>query len=100
MEERVVYEIPGEFSDEDRWFKFFNKRQALMIGVSIIFAILVIKGMTSIGLLPVGVIIGIFAVVFVSVSVMVKIPEMEYLRGGGQTLDVYLIKRFKPPIFI
>ncbi len=29
-----VFPIPGEFKSEDRWFRYFNRKQALVLVVS------------------------------------------------------------------
>lgn len=94
MEERSTYDIPEEFSDEDRWFKFFTKKQAIMIVAAIGIMVMLVKIFDGAGLAFIGVIFGGLLVIAITVIAMLKLPETNYLRGGGQTLDVILFKRF------
>lgn len=93
MEERLTYDIPSEFSDEDRWFKIFTKKQAIMIAAAAGVMVMLEKIFDKFGLAFVGIILGAILIIVTAVIVMFRIPEMNYLRGGGQTLDIILFKR-------
>lgn len=89
----VSYEIPSEFTDEEKWLKFFPRKAfiagGVCMGVGVIFAN-ILKGA---GLfVPVLVFFGIITAVMV-LLIMVKKPEGDYLKGSGQAYGDLLIKR-------
>lgn len=94
MTERVTYEIPAEFSDEDRWLKFFTKPQALCLSASVLISILLTKMLALISLTVIGIIIGILLVIATLIITMGKMPEANYLRGGGLYFDTILARKF------
>lgn len=46
-----VFPIPGEFKSEDRWFRYFNRKQALVLVVSGIIDYRVLMGASAKGML-------------------------------------------------
>lgn len=92
------YKIPKPFQDEDKWFRFFTKKQILYIGVPVVISVLVIAKLYDApkiilflaAMLCISVIMA--AIVFSSF----KMPKDKYLWGGGTALEklgVRLIKK-------
>ena len=87
------YPIPSEFTDEDKWFKFFTKKSLVALMVSGIIAYGIIWAARFLGILIPGILVGALLVIIVTGSTMLPYPETEYMRGGGLTLDVLLARR-------
>jgi hypothetical protein len=91
---KLTYSIPSEFSDEDRWFKFFTKKDVGVLVVTGALTIFLYKttgtlfGKPFIGLLVGGIIMAIS--LFLS---MAKLPDTMYMAGGGQTIASILLKK-------
>lgn len=89
------YSVPSEFSDEDKWFTYFTKRDLGVLITTGAFTILLYKLSGSLLGKPfVGLIIGGF-IMLISVSCsMIKLPDTMFLTGGSQTILNILLKRF------
>lgn len=88
------YNIPSEFTDEDRWFKYFTKKDLLVIVVTGILTGVLFKLSASLINKPyVGLIIGLIIMGASLFCCMVRKPETLYLTGGGQTLATIILRR-------
>lgn len=86
------YSIPSEFSDEDRWFKYFTKRDLIALAIGGVITVALYRFTLQFGKPIIGLIIGgIIIAISLSLS-MNKIPDTFYLKGGGQPIVVYLLK--------
>lgn len=81
------YKIPKEFKDEDKWFKFFTKRQLIYVGVAIAIAFFIGRFFYGLGLLPVGISLAFVVVVIAMVVSMGTMPLDKYLWGGGFSFE-------------
>lgn len=91
---KMVHSIPSEFTDEDKWFKFFKKRNLVVIAAGLGVTGFFFKIATPFGLgVPLG-LFGIVVTVIATIITMIPLPETNYLKGGGQTLDVILLRRY------
>ena len=97
-----VYQIPREFKDEDKWFKYFTKKQALVVlfcGVMDyqminLFAVknLLIAGILLSCLLTI-ILVGGFLGMLMFFTVMVVLPlDNFFLTGGGLTIMEWLLR--------
>jgi len=89
--------IPAEFTDEDRWrlWQFSLSRTTfftLLGGLG--FTCILYKVFTVLGIPFVGVVIGLFITIAVSIVTGVKVPQSEYLKGGGLTVFQLLLRLF------
>lgn len=91
---RNTFPIPSEFSDEDKWFKYFTKKTLACTLLSGMFMVLLGNFTSLFGSRAPGLILGSIIVVFVIFITNFKIPETEYLKGAGQTIDVILIRKY------
>lgn len=88
------YDIPKEYKDEDKWFRFFTKTQLLFIFAGGLLAAGIIALFTLIHLTLVGVIIGIVAVIIAAVLAFVPMPPDRYMIGGGYMLRTIVFRVF------
>lgn len=91
---RNTFPIPSEFSDEDKWFKYFTKKTLGCTLVSGMLMVLLGNLTLLFGSRAPGLILGSIIVIFVLFITNFKIPETEYLKGAGLTIDVILIRRY------
>lgn len=88
------YKIPRPFQDEDKWFKYFTKKQLVYVGISLVIALRLIfwvkdyNGLIQIPVLTVGCILIICALLFG----MLKMPDDRYLWGGGTTIEKLVVR--------
>lgn len=90
---QTSYSIPSEFTDDDKWLKYFTKKSLLALLLSGMVAYGIVLVARLFGALIPGIIIGGLLVVLVTGSTMVPYPETEYMKGGGLTFDVLLARR-------
>lgn len=88
------HEIPSKFTDEDRWFKYFTKKTLRFIMVGCLILVLLYKIFSLFGLAVIGVVFGVVITIALAAISMIPVPENQFLRGGGLTLDIILIRRF------
>ncbi len=90
-----VFRVPGEFKDEDKWFRYFTKKQAAVLVASLLVDYRLVMAASPKGLLlPVAAAAVIFTVLTVGM-VMVELPvDAMFLTGGGITLDQWLFRLF------
>lgn len=89
----MTFSIPSEFSNEDRWFKYFTMKSLLVL---ILFGGIT-YGIAQITLLfgsawP-GLILGGIITALAVASTMIPISEAAYLSGAGLTIDIYIFRR-------
>lgn len=88
------HEIPSEFTDEDRWFKYFTKKTLAFIMAGCLIMVFLYKVFALFGGALIGVVLGIVITIALAAISMIPVPENQFLRGGGLTLDVIIIRRF------
>ena len=67
-----VFRVPREFKDEDKWFRYFNKKQALVLVLTLLADYRLLVKASEDGLvLP---------------------ADVMFLTGGGITLDQWLFR--------
>lgn len=84
-------EMPNQFEDEDLWFKFFKKKQLLIIASILFICLALIRWFSSVNLMWVGVVIAIVIMIVALVLVMIPIPDNLYLYGIGKPLYVMVV---------
>lgn len=88
------YKIPRPFRDEDIWFRFFTKKQLLVIGAAALISLqLVIWAFKRSNiLLFFALVLGIILIAVVSIIVKFDMPTDKYLWGGGTSLEKLLLR--------
>lgn len=88
-----VFPIPGEFKSEDKWFRYFNRKQALVLVICGIVDYRVLMGASARGVLVPALIFMIFLTILVMGIVMIRLPvDAMFLSGGGITIDEWIFR--------
>lgn len=95
MSRMGVFSIPGEFKSEDKWFRYFNRKQAVVLVICGILDYRVIMAANVKGLLIPAIILMLVFTMTVMGIVMVRLPvDALFLNGGGITIDQILFRLF------
>lgn len=93
MSKLGVFQIPGEFKSEDRWLRYFNRKQAIVLVVCGVIDYRAIMWASTKGLLIPAIIVMLIVTLFVMGSVMIRLPvDALFLNGGGNTIDELLFR--------
>lgn len=88
-----VFQIPGEFKSEDKWFRYFNRKQAIVLVICGIIDYRVVMSASSKGLLVPALIAMILFTLIIMGAVMIRLPvDVMFLTGGGLTMDEMLVR--------
>lgn len=88
-----VFRVPREFKDEDKWFRYFNKKQALVLVLTLLVDYRLLVKASGCGLMLPALIMAILLTLVVAGVVMVQLPvDVMFLTGGGITLDQWLFR--------
>lgn len=88
-----VFPIPGEFKSEDKWFRFFNRKQAVVLVICGIMDYRVIMEANMKGMLIPALIVMIFFTLLAMGIVMIRLPcDAMFLSGGGVTIDELIFR--------
>lgn len=88
-----VYQIPREFKDEDKWFKYFTKKQALVVLFCGVVDYQMINLFATKNLLIAGILLSCFLTIILVGGVMVVLPlDNFFLTGGGLTIMEWLFR--------
>ena len=89
-----THEIPSEFENEERWLKFFTLKSLVCCLAAFGIGVLLSSITKIIFSSPVpGILLGIILAAMAYAVTMGKIPEEDYMKGGGQRIDSYLVNR-------
>lgn len=89
------HNVPGEFNSETKWFRFFSNKQLAFLVVALFVLYLCYKvsvNFTGRGFF--GVLVGLIIGAVIVAPSMIPIPQTEFLKGGGLTIDIILIRRW------
>lgn len=90
-----VFRVPREIRDEDKWFRYFTKKQAAVIVLSLLIDYKMITVAAARGLTLPAIIAAIIFTLIVAGAVMVRLPvDVMFLTGGGITLSEWLFRVF------
>lgn len=97
MTDGFTHEIPQEFSDEDRWIigRISLSRKSfivLLAGGGMTYGMYKFFSLIDIPVL--GVVLGVLLTIVAVFLTIFPIPETDYIKGGGLTLDDILLRRF------
>ena len=81
-------EVPAEFADDERWYKYFTKKTLVVLMVAVLFTYVLMALFGLIHLRAVGLIVGVLIGGLVFIAYNIKLPSTDVLHGGGCTLDV------------
>ena len=91
------HDIPQEFSDEDR-FPIYRqitlpKKSFLTLLIGIGLTYVLYRLTSAIHLSVAGIVVGFVLTIVAVVLTLFPLPEEEYIKGGGLTLDLILLRR-------
>lgn len=88
-----VFRVPREFKDEDKWFRYFTKKQALVLILVLLADYKLIMASAPHGMVIAAVIVSILITLVAVGMVMIELPvDVMFLTGGGITLDQWLFR--------
>ena len=88
-----VFRVPREFKDEDRWFRYFNKKQAATLVLTGIVDYRLIMAGASYGITIPAIVVAILLTLVMGGLVMIYLPvDVMFLTGGGITLDQWIFR--------
>ena len=88
-----VFRIPREFKDEDRWFRYFNKKQAATLVVAGLVDYRLIMTGAAHGITIPAIVAAILLTLVTGGLVMIHLPvDVMFLTGGGITLDQWIFR--------
>lgn len=93
MAEYGVYQIPREFKDEDKWFKYFTKKQAVVVLFCGMVDYQIVSQSAESHLFIPGILFSCLLTIVLIGSVMVVLPlDNFFLTGGGLTIMEWLLR--------
>jgi hypothetical protein len=91
MAQTGKYQIPAEYKDEDRWWKF-TKRQLVYVIIGLMIDYFFFKIFQPMGLSVVWIFLDVVVSLFFGIIAMVPIPQSSYLHGGGMMLEAVILR--------
>lgn len=86
--------VPGDFSNETKWLKFFGNKQILLVAIGVAITYACYKGSTFLfGQGFVGIVFGLIIALIIVAPAMIPVPQTDYIKGGGVTWDVIFIRK-------
>lgn len=90
-----IYQIPTEMKDQDKWFKYFTKKQACVLFLTAVFDYRFLMWAGTHHMLVPALMFTIFFSAAIASIVLIPLPSaILYLSGGGIMLDQWLIRVF------
>ena len=88
-----VFRVPREFKDEDKWFRYFNKKQAVVLVLTLLADYRMLVAASEHGLVLPALVAAVLLTLVAAGIVMVQLPvDVMFLTGGGITLDQWLFR--------
>lgn len=88
-----VFRVPREFKDEDKWFRYFNKKQAVVLVLTLLADYRMLVAASEHGLVLPALVAAVLFTLVAAGIVMVQLPvDVMFLTGGGITLDQWLFR--------
>ena len=90
----VRYEIPHGLSDGSKWFKWFSTRSLIVFLCVGGLGIIVIKLLSFLGFTLYLIVFWLLLTFALTALTAVRIPSSNWLNGGGNYIDQFILKRF------
>lgn len=92
MAELGSYQIPKEFKDEDKWFRYFTKKQLIFVGGAGFASVVITSFFKGLGMIKVGISISEVILLLTIAIAFIKIPTDKYMIGGGYHIMQILLR--------
>lgn len=89
---KTRYEIPQGLNDESRWFKYFSLRSLIVCLCTAGLGILLGNLIKGLGITVYFIVFWIVITISITCLTLFKIPNSNWLNGGGEYIDQYLFK--------
>jgi len=89
------YKVPRELQDEDKWLKFFTKRQLAILIVALLIDLGLITIFQKLHIVVVGVVLALIILISAAAVVYLKMPRSRHTHGGGLGLDTIVLRILK-----
>ncbi len=86
MSQLGQYKTPGELKDEDKWFKFFTKKQLVIAIVVLIIDWNIAVIFNKIHLIVIGITLDVFITIVMAIITLLPMPANKHIFGGGLPL--------------
>ena len=86
------YKIPREIQDEDKWFRFFTKKQLAVIAITLFVCGNLVILTQKLHVVVVGITLSILFLLVTAAILFLKMPRTKYIFGGGLGLDILLFR--------
>ena len=99
MADTGSYQIPKEFKDEDKWLRYFTKKQLGYAAIAIAIDIGLLFLTYKIGIIHVGIFFSVLILMAILGFAFMSVPTSKYLLGGGyplSTIAFRIIRRHLP----
>ena len=87
-----TFKIPMDAKDEDKWLKFFNKSQLIVIIIVTALADGIVKFCQMLGIMPIGIFIAAILMITACIITLCKVPESSHVIGAGNNIGKVLIR--------
>lgn len=90
----MKHNVPGEFKNETIWMKYFTTKQLCFLGGA--FLIIGLCYRASVFLVNSGfpgILTGLVMGAFIMAPVMLRVPDTEFLKGGGLYFSTLFVRR-------
>lgn len=95
MAQTGVFRVPREFKDEDKWFRYFTKKQAAVLVITGLADYRLIAAASAHGFTLLAIVAAILLLVVAGSLVLIQLPvDVMFLTGGGITLDQWIFRVF------
>lgn len=86
--------VPREFTDDVRWYRYFTQKMILAILVISILGLLLCKILSVFQLEIVGIFITVIALAIAMLFICVPIPKGDLMKGSGLLAGTVLIRKW------
>lgn len=90
---KYSYEVPQGLTDEIKWFKYFSLRSLIACICVAGLGIPVIKLLDRFGITIYLIVFWVFLTIAVAMINLIRIPNTNWMNGGGEHIDQVLIKK-------
>lgn len=87
-----VYEVPRELKDEDKWFRFFTKKQLFVVGIAAGICAFLFFILTGLGLFVLALILSVGILVLAVFYAFFIMPDNKYMYGGGYAISTLIMR--------
>lgn len=84
------FAIPNEYKDEDRWLKFFTKRQLVYVVLAALLDYIIYRIFNK--WLLIWLVIDLIITLVAAVIALASIPKSRYLLGGGNSVETIITR--------